>query len=132
MFESYQNIIGQHKKLPLEYERGLILLAQKGDSSAQNKILLHLIGFFSFRIKTTLLPSLIAKYGEDLLHGCLLLAVKNIYSYNLRYKNKAGRLQPLHLSTYMWKSITGLIFNSIKRKEICFSNLPDWDIKKYE
>jgi hypothetical protein len=132
LFELYQDIIRQHKKLSLKYERELITLAQKGDSSAQNKLLLHLIGFFSFRIKTTLFPSLIAKYGEDLLHDCLLLAIKNICSYNLKYKNKAGKQQPLHLSTYMWKSVTGLIFSSIKRKETCFSDLPSWDIKKYE
>jgi hypothetical protein len=132
LFDFYQETIRHHKKLPLKRERKLIALAKKGDSSAQNKILLHLIGFFSFRIKTTLFPLLQNKYGEDILQDCLLLAAKNISTYKLRYKNKAGKFQPVHLSTYMWKGITGLIFNYVKGKEINFSDLPDWTIKKYE
>ena len=131
MFESYQNIVNQYKKLPLRYERKLIALAKKGDSSAQNELLLHLAGFFLFRIKTTLYPSFLIRYGEDILQDCFILATKNILTYNMRYRNKTGELQMVHLSTYMWKSVTGLILNFTKtKKEICFSDLSDLSIKK--
>ena len=131
--EYYQETTEQYKKLSLKYERKLIALAKKGSSLAQNKLLLHLVGFFSFRIKTTLYPSIVKQYGEDILQDCLLLAIKKIRTYNLRYKNKIGELQPVHLSTYMWKSVTGLMFGFVKaKKEICFSDLSSWDIKKNE
>ncbi len=131
--EYYQEIIEQYKKLSLKYERKLIAFAKKGNSLAQNKLLLHLVGFFLFRIKTTLYPSIVKQYGEDILQECLLLAIEKIHTYNLRYKNKTGELQPVHLSTYMWKSVTGLMLSFIKtNKEICFSNLSSWDIQKYE
>ena len=108
MFELYREVISQYKKLPLKQERQLIGLAQKGIVEAQSKLLLHLIGFFEIRIKTTAFPSLIQLYGEDLMQECV----------------KSGKLQPLHLSTYIWKSITGLIYAYRKnRKEICFSDV---------
>jgi hypothetical protein len=133
LFEPYQQIIREYKKLPLKQERKLIVLAQKGNSSAQSELLLHLIGFFLFRIKTTLYPSIVKQYGEDILQDCLCLAVKKIGTYNLKYKNKTGDLHPVNLSTYMWKSITGLMLTSVKTKrEVCFSDLPNWEIQKYE
>ena len=85
------------------------------------------------RIKFTAFPSLIQQHGEDLIQECLILATKKIATYNLEYRNKAGELQPLHLSTYMWKSITGLIYTYGKTsKEICFSNLSDLTMKKIQ
>lgn len=124
MFNFYQEIVEQHKKPSLEYERRLIKTAQKGDSSAQEKLLLYLIGFFIFRIRTSLYPKIVNQYGEDILQDCLSLAIKKISTYNLKYKNKTGELHPVHLSTYMWKSITGLMFNFVKTKrEVCFSDL---------
>ena len=133
MSESYQEIIKRCRKLSLKHERKLIALAKKGMSSAQEELLLHLVGFFLFRIKTTLYPSIVKQYGEDILQDCLYLAIKKIRTYNLRYKNKTGELQPVHFSTYMWKSVTGLMLAFVKaKKEICFSDLPGWVIKKYE
>ena len=124
MFELYREVISQYKKLPLKQERQLIGLAQKGIVEAQSKLLLHLIGFFEIRIKTTAFPSLIQLYGEDLMQECVILAAEKIKTYNLEYRSKSGKLQPLHLSTYIWKSITGLIYAYRKnRKEICFSDV---------
>jgi len=126
LFKLYQGLINQHTKLPLKQERELIVLAKKGIVEAQNELLLHLIGFFAIRIKFTAFPSLIEQHGEDLIQECLVLAIKKIATYNLEYRNKTGELQPLHLSTYMWKSVTGLIYTYGKnKKEICFSDLSD-------
>lgn len=133
MFESYQEIIQQRRKLSLLRERELITLAQKGSSKAQEELLFHLIGFFLYRIKRTLYPSVVKRFGEDLLQDCLVLALKNIQSYDLKYRNRNGILQPLHLSTYMWKGITGLMFSQVKkRKEVCCADLPEWKAASYQ
>lgn len=126
MFESYQEIMNQHKKLPLKQERKLIHLAQRGFVEAQNKLLCHLIGFFVIRVKTTAFPSFFLPYGEDIIQDCVIMAAEKIRTYDLEYKNKSGELQPLHFSTYIWKSVTGLIYTYRKQKrEICFSDISD-------
>lgn len=133
MFERYYETVRQHKKLPILRERKLIASAKKGNKLAQNELLLHLTGFFIYRIYTTLYSSIIKQYGEDILQDCFLFTVKVINSYKLRYKNKEGKIQIVHLSTYMWKGITGIMLNHIKsKKEVCFSNMPKFKIEKYE
>jgi hypothetical protein len=133
LFKQYQKIIRQYKKLPIQCERKLIASAKKGNKLAQNELLLHLTGYFIFRIQTTLYSYVIEQYGEDILQDCFLFTTKVINSYKLGYKNKVGKIQIVHLSTYMWKGITGIILNHIKsRKEVCFSNIPKFKIEKYE
>ena len=133
LFTQYQEIVRRHKKLPILSERKLIASAKKGNKLAQNELLLHLIGFFIYRIHTTLYSSIIKQYGEDILQDCFLFTIKVINSYKLRYKNKEGKIQIVHLSTYMWKGITGIILNHIKsRKEVCFSKIPNFEIEKYK
>ncbi|OIO73371.1 MAG: hypothetical protein AUJ85_08235 [Elusimicrobia bacterium CG1_02_37_114] len=133
MFECYREIVKQYKKLPLKYERRLIGLAKKGNSSAQEELLFHLLGFFLFRIETNLSPAIIRQYGEDILQDCLVLGIGKIRTYNLRYRNKKGKFQPVHFSTYIWKSVTGLLVTYTKtKKEICFSDLSDLRIKRIE
>jgi len=78
MFKSYQAIIQQRRKLSLVRERELIALAPKGSSGAQEELLFHLVGYFIHRIKRTLYPSVVKRFGEDLLQDCLVLALKNI------------------------------------------------------
>jgi hypothetical protein len=52
------------------------------------------------------------------------MAAKKIGTYDLEYKNKSGELQPLHFSTYIWKSVTGLIYSYRKQvKEIYLSDI---------
>ena len=133
MFTQFQEIVRQHKKLPIQRERKLIASAKKGNKLARNELLIHLTGFFIFRIQTTLYSYIIDQYGEDILQDCFLFTIKVIDSYKLRYKNKVGEKQIVHLSTYMWKGITGIMLNHIKsRKEVCFSNFPKFKIEKYE
>jgi DNA-directed RNA polymerase specialized sigma24 family protein len=130
--DSYYKIAQQYKKLSLKHERKLIKSAKKGDLSAQEELLLHLLGFFLYRINSSPYFYLIKKSREDIMQDCLILALKNIQTYNLRYRNDKGEFLSVHLSTYMWKGITGLIINSIKsQKEICFSDLQDYQIKQY-
>ena len=130
MFKLYQGIIDEYKKLPLRQERKLIILAKKGVIEARDELLLHLMGFFVIRIQALAFPSIIKSYGDDLIQQCLILATEKIETYNLKYRNKTGELQPLHLSTYMWKNVTGLIYTYGKNKEICFSDLSDSTIRK--
>jgi len=61
----------------------------------------------------------------------MVLALKNILSYKIRYRNRENVFQPLHLSTYMWKGVTGVLLNAVKiKKEVCFSDLQDYQAKK--
>lgn len=132
IFGHSKKIAAKYKRLPLDEERKLISLAKKGNVSARKKLLLHLIGFFIFRIETTLYPPNIRQFGEDILQECILHAIIKIQSYNLRYKNKWGRPQKFHFSTYLWKGITGLMLMHIKRnkREIRFFDSLKYDIEE--
>jgi hypothetical protein len=127
MFKQYRQIIKQYPQLPLKHERNLIRLAKRGDTSAQQTLLLHQIGYFVFRIRTVLNPSVVREFGEDILQECLLWTPKKIQSYNLRYRNKRGVFQPVLLRSYIWKGITGVIFQYVKKNnlEIAFSSTID-------
>jgi DNA-directed RNA polymerase specialized sigma24 family protein len=133
LFEHYRKISARHDKLPLRYERKLIARSKKGHVEAQQELLLHMIGFFLFRICTTLYPSIVEQYGEDVLQECLLLAARKIHSYRLRCRRSSAPFAPVHLSTYMWKSATGLMLTHVRRKrEVCFSDLSQSTLRKIE
>jgi len=132
LFEYYRKITDHHKKLDLKVERKLISLAKKDDRAAKEKLLFHLTGFFIFRIQKTLYPFLLRQYGEDILQDCLLLALNKFKSYKMGYINKKGQINPLHMSTYLWKSVTGLILTYVKEKrEVSISSLPEGVAKEF-
>jgi hypothetical protein len=115
MFEQYEQVVKQYPKLPLHDERKLIRLAKRGNCSAQQTLLLHQVGFFIFRIRTTLYPSVVREHGEDILQECLLWTPNKIRSYSLRYRNVKGVFQPVQLRSYIWKGITGVIFQYVRK-----------------
>jgi hypothetical protein len=65
MFEQYRQVIKQYPKLPLHDERKLIRLAKRGNYSAQQRLLLHQIGFsvyeFMAKYKQKGVPCLFGK-----------------------------------------------------------------------
>jgi hypothetical protein len=115
MFEHYKQVIKQYPKLPLLDERRLIRFAKRGNSSAQQTLLLHQIGYFIFRIRTILYPSVVREYGEDILQECLLWTPNKVRSYNLRYRNVKGVFQPVQFRSYIWKGITGVILQYVRK-----------------
>ncbi len=125
MFRSYRKIASTHKKLSIADERKLIRKAKKGDVSARKKLLLHLLGFFIFRIETTLETRIRRELGEDILQECILFASGKIPKFKLRYKTKAGIYKQYQLSTYLWKGITGVIYQQVNnRPRTCELKLP--------
>jgi hypothetical protein len=114
-FGYYRKIAAKHKPLPLDEERRLIRRAKKGNPQAREKLLLHLIGFFIFRIETTLYPPVKREFGEDILQECILFAEIKIKSYNLRYRDENGIFKKVYFRTYLWKGVTGVMFTYIKR-----------------
>jgi hypothetical protein len=114
-FGYYKKIAAKYKPLPLNEERRLIRHAKKGNQPARKKLLLHLIGFFIFRIETTLFPPVKHKFGEDILQECILFAETKINSYNLRYKDKDGLFKKVYFRTYLWKGVTGVMFKYLKQ-----------------
>jgi hypothetical protein len=127
MFGSYRKLSAEYKPLPLAEERKLIRLAKKGNDPARNKLLLHLTGFFIFRIETTLFSSAKREFGEDILQECILFAQTKIKRYNLRYKDKNGVFKKVYLRTYLWKGITGLMFSYIKKYEKECQEIKPWE-----
>ena len=117
VFDRYRPIIQKQTRLSLSDERRLIRRAKKGDSRAQNTLLLHLVGYFIYRIRTQLFSSILLEYGEDILQECLLWTPKKIQSYNLRYRNQQGIFQPVYLRSYIWKGITGIILQYINQQK---------------
>jgi DNA-directed RNA polymerase specialized sigma24 family protein len=117
MFAQYKQVIKLYPNLPLPDERKLIRLAKRGNSSAQQTLLLHQIGFLIFRIRTILYPSVARECGEDILQECLLWAPNKIRSYNLRYRNTKGVFQPVQFRSYIWKGVTGMILQYIRKNK---------------
>jgi hypothetical protein len=118
LFREYRIIARRKTKLPLDRERELISRVKQGDASARKLLLGHLFGFFLFRIHTTLYPWVVRQYGEDIFQECVLLAAKKIGTYRPDYRDRAGQLHPVHLSSYMWKSVTGLMFAYVKSQTV--------------
>ena len=114
LFKDYYRIARDRKKLSLHRERKLIARARNGCSSSESELVLHLIGYFLFRINTTLYRPVIEEHGEDILQECVLLTRQKIESYRPDYRGRDGDLHPVHLSTYMWKSLTGMMFAYVK------------------
>ena len=115
LFLQLKKTASVHTMLPLPEERNLISLAKKGDIPARQKLQLHLLGFFIFRIETTLHSSKIREFREDILQECVLLASVKIHSYKLRYRTKPGEYKMFRFSTYLWKAVTGIIFQQITK-----------------
>jgi len=65
LFELYQEVAKRYQRPSLVYERKLIALAKRGNPKAKEELLFLQIGFFLFRIRTILFPSLLKQYGED-------------------------------------------------------------------
>lgn len=130
MFEFYNDTVARYPNLSKQCERELIKRAQSGNEKAIEELLLSHIGFFRFRIRTILFPALARRFGDDILQECLLLASKKVGKFNLRYKDKKGRLSQVYFRTYLWKAVTGLILKSIKKYkyEVMFSELSIIDI----
>jgi hypothetical protein len=107
----------------------LISLAKKGDKPSQEKLLIHLIGFFLFRVETSLFPSIIPRFGDDIIQECVLFAARKIPNYNLRYKDKNGSVKRVCFSSYIWKGVTGVMFSYVKKNltevAIVTDNYPD-------
>jgi hypothetical protein len=114
-FILYKKTASKYGPLSLDDERRLVRRAKKGDQLARKKLLLHLIGFFIFRIETTLYPAIKHRFGEDILQECLLLAESKIPYYNLRYRDEKGIFKKVYFRTYLWKGVAGVIFAYIKK-----------------
>jgi hypothetical protein len=115
VYFTYKEIASRHKKLPGNEERKLISLAKRGNQPAQEKLLLHLVGFLIFRIETALSRSVVLRFGEDILQECMIFAMVKIRSYKVRFKNREGIYKTYCFSTYLWKGITGVMFSYVKK-----------------
>ena len=108
-------------------ERRLVRRASKGDQLARKRLRYHLIGFFIFRMETTLYPAIRNRFGEDILQECLLFAESRIPRYNLRYRDDKGIFKKVYFRTYLWKGITVVMFTYIKKNR----NLSDLPLVEY-
>lgn len=119
MWKAYSNIVQRYPKITLSEERHLIAEAQKGSKKSKDEIVLRHVSFLLFRIRSKAFPSLIQRFGEDLLEEAILIVYKKVETYNLNYRDKQGNLKPVKFISYIWKRIDGFIIDSLK-KEIVF------------
>jgi hypothetical protein len=116
VFQFYRKIASKHKKLSLTEERKLIRKARRGDVLARQKLQVHLIGFFIYRIETTLWYPRRREFGEDILQECIIFAADRLPKFKLWFKSKTGEYTSYHLSTYLWKGVTGIIVQQIRQE----------------
>lgn len=124
MWESYRDILRRYPRIPLSEERRLILKAQKGSKKSREELVLRHVGFVIFRIHKVAFPSLIQRFGEDLLEEAILIIYNKIESYDLNYRDEKGNPNPVKFTSYIWKRIDGFIIDSLK-KELNESNFYD-------
>jgi DNA-directed RNA polymerase specialized sigma subunit len=70
----------------------------------------------------------IDRFGEDILSEAVFILYDKIKSYDLRYRDKNGKLKPVKFSSYIWKRIDGFILDSLKKelkRDRCQASL-DW------
>lgn len=72
------------------------------------------MGFFLFRVMTTVYGQKLVELGEDMLQDCQILANQKIDYYKLWYKNKDGLYVSYCFCTYLWKNVTGIIMKRIR------------------
>jgi len=123
--------IQRYPRLSLSEERRLIREAQKGSKKSKDELVLRHVGFLIVRIHKKVFPSLIQRFGDDLLTEAILVVYKKIETYNLDYRNKEGNPNPVKFISYIWKRIDGFIIDYLK-KEINESKITYKDNLKYE
>lgn len=116
MWEAYSDIVRCYPKIPLSEERRLISEAQKGSKESKDELVLRHISFLIFRIHRRVFPTLIQRFGEDLLEEAILIVYTKIESYNLDYCDRQGNPNPVKFISYIWKRIDGFIIDSLKKE----------------
>jgi len=116
MWKAYSGIIRRYPKVSLSEERRLISKAQKGSRKSKDEIVFRHISFLIFRIHKVAFPTLIHRFGEDLLEEAILIAYKKIESYNLDYRDKQDNPNPVKFVSYIWKRIDGFIIDYLKKE----------------
>ena len=116
MWKTYRNLVQSYPRLSFSEERRLILRAQNGSKKSKDELVLRHIGFLIFRIHKKAFPQLIPRFGEDLLAEAILIVYKKIESYDLEYRTREGKLNPVRFSSYLWKRIDGFILDSLKNE----------------
>lgn len=106
----------RRKNVSIDEERRQIALAKKGCRENANEIILRHIGFVRFRLRRKVIPSLLARYEEDLLSDSIPVLYRKIQTYNLNYRDAKGELKPVKFVSYIWKRIDGFIIDSIKKE----------------
>jgi len=121
--------IPKYPKLSLLEERSLISKAKRGFPKATEELVLRHISFIVFRIYKKAFPSYIDRFGENLFSEVIFILYEKIKTYDLKYRDKRGKLKPVRFSSYIWKRIDGFIIDSLRaevRREQQLSH-PDWE-----
>ncbi len=121
MWEAYNAIIRQYKRISLSEERRLISQAQRGSKKSREELVLRNVCFLIYRIHKVAFPALVRRFGEDLLVEAILIVYQKIKSYDLDYCNEKGVQNPVRFSSYIWKRIDGFLIDSLN-KELQESN----------
>src|SRR3989338_3085281 len=116
MWKAYSGIALRYPKIPLSEERRLISKAQKGSRKSKDELVLRHVGFLIFRIHRIVFPTLIQRFGEDLLEEAILITYTKIESYDLDYRDEQGNPNPVKFVSYIWKRIDGFIIDYLKKE----------------
>jgi len=116
MWKAYSGIVRRYPKIPLSEERRLISKAQKGLRKSKDELVLRHVDFLIFRIHRIVFPTLIQRFGEDLLEEAILITYTKIESYDLNYHDEQGNPNPVKFVSYIWKRIDGFIIDFLKKE----------------
>ena len=114
MWETYRKIIQQYPPIPIETERALITLAQRGSRKSRNEILLRHVGFLIYRLHKRVFNWYLKRHGQDLLSAAIPVVLGRIDTYDLKYRDGKGRPKPVKFASYIWKRVDGFIIDSLK------------------
>ena len=84
--------------------------------SSDLEIILRHIGFLIFRIHKVAFPTLIRRFGKEMLEEAILIAYEKIKTYDLDYRDKKGNPNPVKFISYIWKRIDGFIIDFLKKE----------------
>ena len=101
MWKFYRAIIPEYPNISLSEERRLIARAQKGSNKSAEEIVLRHIAFVIFRIHKRAFSEFLRRFGEDLLSEAIPVLHQKIKTYNLDYRDKKGKRNPVKFASYI-------------------------------
>jgi DNA-directed RNA polymerase specialized sigma subunit len=83
---------------------------------SRNELVLRHLSFIAFRLNIKVFSPYLQQFGEDRFSAAIPILYQKVASYDLNYKDRAGKHKPVRFSSYIWKRIDGFIIDYLRKE----------------